>query len=160
MVSPSKLLYWEFKTQNLKFYRKIKALCLVITTNLVEEFLVMYGFGWFISVILVLQGYTDYDLILGMITVDSVPWNFTISISVFQRLQKWELNQVIKYVLFVLLLMVYRINSFSTEKNVKFYSKIQAMVHSDLMSLDVGLSTFPWLRIEKDLCLRLTEMWA
>ena len=47
----------------------------------------MYGFEWFISVILVSQGYTDYDLILGMITVDSVSWNFTISICVFQRLQ-------------------------------------------------------------------------
>ena len=138
MVSPSKFLYWEFKTQSLKFYRKIKALCLVITTNSVEEFLVMYGFEWFISVILVSQGYTDYDLILGMITVDSVSWNFTISISVFQRLQKWELDQVIKYVLFVLLLMVYRIHYFSTEKNIKFYSKIQAMVLSDLMSLDIG----------------------
>ena len=98
----------------------------------------MYGFEWFISVILVSQGYTDYDLILGMITVDSVSWNFTISISVFQRLQKWELDQVIKYVLFVLLLMVYRIHYFSTEKNIKFYSKIQAMVFSDLMSLDIG----------------------
>ena len=84
----------------------------------------MYGFEWFISVILVSQGYTDYDLILGMITVDSVSWNFTISICVFQRLQKWELDQVIKYVLFVLLLMVYRIHYFSTEKNIKFYSKI------------------------------------
>ena len=72
--------------------------CLVITTtNLVEEFLVIYGFGWFISVRLVLQGYTDlYDYILGMITMDSVSWNFTISICVFQRLQNWELDQVIK----------------------------------------------------------------
>ena len=142
MVSPSKFLYWEFKTQSLKLYRKIKALCLVITTNSVEEFLMMYGFGWFISVILVLQGYTDYDLIVGMITVDSVSWNFTISISVFQRLQKWELDQVIKYVLFVLLLMVYRIHSCSTENDIKCYSKIRAMVHSDLMGLDIGCIYF------------------
>ena len=55
--------------------------------------------------------------------------------------------------------MVYRLHYFSTEKNIKFYSKIQAMVHSDLMSLDIGCIYFS-LPLDGKTFMFITEMLA